>query len=96
MFYAAFVLWLWRGGDRMSIQPTDPAAIPDVATFPARTIHDVEHEMHLANSLIVERRARQNQKTAHYERLDGKPGILTQEVNWLLEEWRVMWDAARD
>jgi hypothetical protein len=76
----------------MSTQPTD---LPDHA-FPPRTIEDVEQELHLANSLIVERRARQNQKTAHYERLDGKPGILTQEVNWLLDEWRVMWDAARD
>jgi hypothetical protein len=92
MIYAAFVLWLWRGGDRMSTQPTDLPA----NDFPPRTIEDVEQELHLANSLIVERRARQNAKTAYLERIDGKPALLTQEINWLHDEWRVMWDAARD
>ena len=80
----------------MSIQPTDPAAIPDAATCPPRTIADVELELHLTNSIIVERRARQNDKTAFLERIDGRPAILTQEVNWLLEEWRIMWAATRD
>ena len=80
----------------MSIQPSDPAAIPDAATYPPRTIADVELELTIANGIIVERRARQNDKTAFLERLDGRPAILTQEVNWLLEEWRIMWAATRD
>jgi len=80
----------------VSIQPSDPAAIPNAATFPARTIADVELELTIANGIIVERRARQNDKTAFLERTDGRPAILTQEVNWLLEEWRIMWAATRD
>ena len=80
----------------MSIQPSDPAAIPNAATFPARTIADVEQELHIANSIIVERRARQGDKARHLERLDGRPSLLVQEVNWLLEEWRIMWAATRD
>jgi hypothetical protein len=92
MIYAAFVLWLWRGGDRMSTQPTDLPA----NDFPPRTIEDVEQEMRLANSLIMEHRERMGPVTNILEIRDGKPALLTQEINWLHEEWRVMWDAARD
>ena len=80
----------------MSIQPSDPAAIPNAATYPPRTIADVELELTIANGIIVERRARQGDKARFLERIDGRPAILTQEVNWLLEEWRIMWAATRD
>lgn len=83
----ALILWLFERGDDVSI---DPAAIPDAAAYPPRTIEDVELELHMANALIVERRARQGDKAKFLERIDGRPGILVQEVNWLLDEWMEM------
>ena len=73
MFYAAFVLWLWRGGDGVSIQPTD---IP-VGT-PARTIHDVEID--LAAARYAQKRGPGRRYPDDITRFDAA-------VNTYLDEW---------
>lgn len=74
MFYAAFVLWLWRGGDgAMSTQPTD---IP--AGTPARTIHDVE--LDLAAARYAQRRGPGRRYPDDITRFDVA-------VNTYLDEW---------
>ena len=101
MFYAAFLIWLWRGGDRMSIQPTDPTAIPKptivgpplvpVTTIvEPRTIHDVEADLALAGFELNRHRSRRGDTVNTAEILAQRPALIVHEVNWLLEEWSAL------
>ena len=107
MFYAAFLIWLWRGGDRMSIQPTDPnaapkptitgpALVPVITIVEPRTIHDVEADLALAGFELNRHRSRRGDTVNKQERLAQRPALLVQEIDWLLDEWAAMSYATRD
>src|SRR5512139_2646883 len=71
--FTFLILWLWRGGDRMSIQPTDTP--PPVHV---RTIHDVEAD--LLNARHAQRRGPARRYPDEVTRFD-------KAVNDYLDEW---------
>jgi len=100
MYYFALWLWILRGGDTVSIQPTDPTAIPKprivgpplqhAEPTEFRTLSDVEAELIYAAAELRHHRSRRGDKTNDVERRDERPALLVHEVNWLLEEWQAL------
>lgn len=83
MIWAAFCLWLWRGPDAMSIQPTS------VPVAHARTIADVEAELALAGQIRAHERAlfaRAWPSRIIDNLCDERPDYV-REQNSLLDEW---------
>src|SRR5512139_410749 len=73
--WLTFVLWLWRGGDNVSIQPTD---IPPPFTTGARVIEDVERD--LLNARHAQRHGPARRHPDEVTRFD-------KAVNDYLDEW---------
>jgi hypothetical protein len=72
-------LWIIRGGDVVSIQPTD---LPPARVEPApRTIHDVEAELRIQSVVLGYERAR-------HAVADNHPDVL--KLDSLLDEWAWM------
>lgn len=83
--WVALVLYLWRGGDRMSIQPTDIP--PPVTIADPRTKADVERDMTRVARQLIEHRSRQGDTVNRLEIRDGLPALPTRELAWLQDEW---------
>ena len=100
--YYAFILWLLRGGDTVSIQPTDPTAIPKprivgpplqhAEPTEFRTLSDVEADITITRQLVAIERAkwaRQWPSRITHNLVDDRTDYVV-ELNWYIEEWAAL------